>query len=101
MDDWYPVHQCYFSAELDYIYFLRPPERTKICLSVLHRLMEGRSLKKIRDELERLMLEQIQSLRMEAFGGLSEEELRQQKERLTRIREVSADYLSALKNELG
>jgi len=63
--------------------------------------MEGRSLKKIRDELERLMLEQIQSLRMEAFGGLSEEELRQQKERLTRIREVSADYLSALKNELG
>ncbi len=63
--------------------------------------MDSRSLKEIRAELERLMLEQIQSLKMEAFGGLSEEELRQQKERLKRLRELSADYLSALKNELG
>jgi len=63
--------------------------------------MNSRSLKEIRDELERLMQDQIESLRTEAFGGLVMKELRQQKERLTRIREVSADYLSALKNELG
>ena len=31
------------------------------------------------------------------FVGISEEELRQEKERMQRIREVSADYLQALK----
>ena len=63
--------------------------------------MEGRSLKEIREELERLMLEQVASLKAQTFGGLNEEELRQQDERLNRIRELSADYLSALKNRLG
>ena len=61
-------------------------------------LMEGRSLSEIRDELERLMREQIESLRTQTFGGLTEEELRKEDERLNRIREVSADFLSALKN---
>ncbi len=60
--------------------------------------MAGRSLEEIRDELERLMMEQIESLRGQTFGGLSQEELRKQDERLKRIREVSADFLSALKN---
>ncbi len=60
--------------------------------------MEGRSLSEIRDELERLMREQIESLRTQTFGGLTEEELRKEDERLNRIREVSADCLSALKN---
>lgn len=60
--------------------------------------MEGRSLSEIRDELERLMREQIESLRTQTFGGLTEEELRKEDERLNRIREVSADFLSALKN---
>ena len=59
--------------------------------------MDGRSLKEIRDELERLMREQIESLKAEAFGGLSEDELRRQRERLKRIRELSADWLTALK----
>jgi hypothetical protein len=63
--------------------------------------MEDRSPKQIRDDLERLMLEQVQSLRMEKFGRLSEEKLRQQTERLERIRELSADFLSASQNELG
>jgi hypothetical protein len=62
--------------------------------------MNGRSLKEIRDELERLMLQQLESLRAQTFGGLSEEELRKQDDRLNRIRELSADYLSALKNKL-
>ena len=52
---------------------------------------------KIREELERLLLEQTESLKAQTFGGLSEDELRQQDERLNRIREVSADFLSALK----
>jgi hypothetical protein len=60
--------------------------------------MEGRSLSEIRDELERLMREQIESLRRQTFGGLTEAELRKEDERLNRIREVSADFLSALKN---
>jgi hypothetical protein len=60
--------------------------------------MAGRSLEEIRDELERLMLEQVESLKTQTFGGLSQEELRKQDERLKRIREVSADFLSALKN---
>jgi hypothetical protein len=60
--------------------------------------MAGRSLEEIRDELERLMLEQVESLKAQTFGGLSQEELRKQDDRLKRIREVSADFLSALKN---
>ena len=43
------------------------------------------------------MLEHIESLEKETFGGLNEEDLRQQEERLKRIREVSADFLAALK----
>ena len=62
--------------------------------------MEGRSLEKIREELQRLMVEQVESLKAQTFGGLSEEELREQDERLKRIRELSADYLSALKDGL-
>jgi nucleotidyltransferase/DNA polymerase involved in DNA repair len=61
--------------------------------------MEGRTLKQIRDELQRLMQEQAESLKAQTFGGLTEEELRQQDERLYRIRELSADFLSALKNQ--
>jgi hypothetical protein len=59
--------------------------------------MAGRTIKEIRDELDRLMLEQTTSMRRETFGGLSPDEVRQQEERLKRIREVSADYITALK----
>jgi len=63
--------------------------------------MDGRSTEEIRDELEGLMREQIESLQAQTFGGLSEEELREQQERLKRIRELSADYLSAVKRNRG
>jgi len=43
------------------------------------------------------MQEQIASLEKETFGGISQEELRQQEARLKRIREVSAELLAALK----
>ncbi len=59
--------------------------------------MDGRSIEEIRDELERMMREQIASLKAETFGGLTEEELSEQQERLKRIRELSADYLAAVK----
>jgi hypothetical protein len=59
--------------------------------------MDGRSVKEIRHELERLMLEQVESLNAQTFGGLSDEELHEETERLKRIRELSADYLSAMK----
>jgi len=58
--------------------------------------MPGHSVEELRGELNRLMREQVESLRKETFGGLGAEELHQQEERLKKIREVSADYLAAL-----
>jgi hypothetical protein len=43
------------------------------------------------------MLEQIESLKNEIFLRLTPEELRRQRERIQRIREVFADFLAALK----
>lgn len=59
--------------------------------------MSSRSTKELQEELNRLMLEQIDSLNKETFIGLTPAELRQQEERLKSIREVSADFLQALK----
>ena len=59
--------------------------------------MDRRSLPKLRDELRRLMLEHIESLKTQTFVGLDEEGLRQQEEILKRIRETSAAFLAALK----
>jgi hypothetical protein len=42
------------------------------------------------------MGEQIESLKAQTFGGLNEEQLREQAERLKRVREVSADFLARL-----
>jgi hypothetical protein len=61
--------------------------------------MNRRNVQELRDVLRRLMLEHIESLEKEMFGGLSKEDVRQQEERLRRIREVSADFLAALKRE--
>ncbi len=58
--------------------------------------MTHRSTKEIIEELNRLMLEQVESLKHETFMGVSPEELRRQEDRLKRIRELSADYLAAL-----
>jgi len=44
------------------------------------------------------MLEQVESLQAQTFGGLNAEELRKQDDRLKHIREVSADLMSALKD---
>jgi hypothetical protein len=62
--------------------------------------MVGRSLQDLSDELNRLMLEHMESVKEETFVGLSEESLRRQEELLKRIREVSADFLAALKRSL-
>jgi len=60
--------------------------------------LASRSLEELRDELNRLMLEHIESMKGETFlGRLDEEALRQQEERLKRIREVSAAFLAALR----
>ena len=56
------------------------------------------SAKELSNELNRLMLEQVESLSKEAFIGLNGPELRRQEERLKRIREISADFLEALKS---
>ncbi len=59
--------------------------------------MDGPGIKEIRDELERLMREQIESLQEQTFLGIIEEDLQKEKERLKRIRELSAEFLRVLK----
>jgi hypothetical protein len=60
---------------------------------------KNRRAQELRDELQRLMLEQVESLKRQTFGGLSAEEMRKQDERLKHIREVSAELMSALKDK--
>jgi DNA-binding NtrC family response regulator len=82
------------------------PYASAFCPSVSCRKLSARSmnnepkrrLQELRDELRRLMDEQVESLKAQTFGGISEEELRKEDDRLNRIREVSADFLLALKN---
>jgi len=62
--------------------------------------MGGNSAKELSDELNRLMMEQIESVKKQTFVGLNKKELRQQEDRLKRIREVSADFLAALQSQL-
>ncbi len=62
--------------------------------------MGGSSAKELSNELNRLMMEQIESVKKQTFVGLDQEELRQQERRLKRIREISADFLAALQSEL-
>jgi hypothetical protein len=59
--------------------------------------MDGPSIEQLRDELTRLMREHIESIQNQTFLGISPEEVLLEKERLQRIREVSADFLEALK----
>jgi hypothetical protein len=59
--------------------------------------MNRPSLEELRDELERLMREHIDSMQNRTFLGITPEELLREKERMQRIREVSADFLEALK----
>jgi hypothetical protein len=59
--------------------------------------MQGQSAEEIRDELNRLLAEEMESLKRQTFGGLTPDEFRDQEVRLKRIRELSADYLAALK----
>jgi hypothetical protein len=56
----------------------------------------GPGAEDLRDELNRLLLEEIDCLKKQTFGGLNDEELRLQEERLKRIREVSADFIATL-----
>ena len=61
--------------------------------------MESSNAEELRNQLNRLLMEEIESLKKQTFGGLNEEELREQEQRLKRIRELSADYLAALKRD--
>jgi hypothetical protein len=61
--------------------------------------MTGSRSDELRDELNVLMAEHIESVKTQTFGGLDETGLRQQEQRLRKIREVAADYLAALKGE--
>jgi hypothetical protein len=61
--------------------------------------MGRQDVEQIRAELSRLMTEQIASLQSRTFLGLDKEELRREEERLKRIRELSADFLAALKED--
>ena len=62
-------------------------------------VMHVPNIERLQDELGRLMLEQIDSLKSATFIGRSKEELQQTETRLKRIRELSADLLAAFKRE--
>jgi hypothetical protein len=62
--------------------------------------MPQRSVGELRRELDRLMREQVEGLKKQTFGGLQPQELYELEERLKRIRELSADYLGAMKRQL-
>ena len=51
----------------------------------------------LKRELGRLMAEQIASLEWQSFMGIDDAELRRQEKRLTRIREVSAELILAMR----
>ena len=59
--------------------------------------MDGSNIEKLRDELTQLMQERIESMKNRTFLGITPEELQREKRQLQRIREVSADFLEALK----
>jgi hypothetical protein len=59
--------------------------------------MDGSNIEKLRDELTQLMQERIESMKNRTFLGITPEELQREKQQLQRIREVSADFLEALK----
>ena len=61
--------------------------------------MNAADAEKIREELEALMREQVESLARQTYLGITEEEVAQERVRLQRIRELSADYLEALKRK--
>jgi hypothetical protein len=63
-------------------------------------MMVIRRLQELKEELQRLMTEEAESLKAQTFGGVDEQELKRQQERLKRIREISADLLAHLKDEL-
>jgi hypothetical protein len=54
-------------------------------------------VEELRQELTKLMLEQIESLKTQTFDGSSEKNLREEEARLKRIREVSGDFIAAVK----
>ena len=57
--------------------------------------LENERITALKDELSRLMKEQTESLETQAFIGLNKTELQRQEQRLSRIREVSADLIAA------
>jgi hypothetical protein len=63
--------------------------------------MGGRSVEEIRAELEKVMGEQIESLSQQTFLGVTAEQVMQEKERLLRIREISAEFLQVLKKSVA
>lgn len=60
-----------------------------------------RSEAELRDELKRLMTEQIESFNKQKFVGVDDHEVREQDKRIKRIREVSADLLALLERKFG
>ena len=59
--------------------------------------MRRRSFEKVRDELNRLMAEQLESLRKGTLAEFQEVELRQEEDRLKRISEVCSELSAILR----
>lgn len=59
--------------------------------------MKYRSISDLNAEMSRLIHEHVESLENQTFVTPNEEQLQKEKERLQRIREVSAEYLAVIK----
>lgn len=62
--------------------------------------MKRRNVDELKQELQDLMREHLDDLTTRQFVQASKERLGKEEERLVRIREVSADYLAAVKRDM-
>jgi hypothetical protein len=63
--------------------------------------MKRRRVDELKQELQKLMQEHVENLKKREFLAGTKEQLQNEEELLTRIREVSADYIVAMRRHLS
>jgi hypothetical protein len=63
--------------------------------------MKRRRVDELKQELQKLMQEHVENLKKREFLAGTKEQLQKEEELLTRIREVSADYIVAMRRHLS
>jgi hypothetical protein len=76
-------------------------KRVAFFLKLLGMPMKRRSVDELRQELQNLMQERVEALKKREFLPATREQFQNEEDLLTRIREVSADYLVAMRRHLA